>query len=100
MEVLPMKIERPDTQAIQRAQRVEGVRASSAAQPAKPVAGAAGPDRAEFSAQALELAKARAALANVPEVRAEKVADLRQQVQSGEYQPPVEKLARRLSALL
>lgn len=95
-----MKIERPEAQAVQHAQRVEGIRAPNAAQPAKPAAGPDGPDRVEFSAQALELAKARAALAAVPDVRAEKVADLRQQVQVGDYQPPVEKLARRLLALL
>lgn len=95
-----MKIERPDTPAVQRAQPVQRAESARAAQSAKPVAGAGGPDRVEFSPQALELARARAALASVPEVRADLVADLRQQVQAGEYRPPVEKLARRLSALV
>jgi negative regulator of flagellin synthesis FlgM len=95
-----MKIARPEIQAVQHAQRMEGVRAPNAAQAAKPAAAAVGPDHVEFSPQALELAKARAALASVPEVRAEKVAELRQQVQTGDYKLPVEKLAKRLSALL
>jgi len=98
-EVVLMKIERHDAQAVQRAQRLEGVRTAQTTPPAKPAAGAK-PDQVEFSAQALELARARAALSALPEVRHEKVADLRQQVQAGAYRPPIEAVAKRLSALL
>jgi flagellar biosynthesis anti-sigma factor FlgM len=58
--------------------------------------GAERSDEAALSAQARLLGKARAALAEVSEVRDERVNQLRAQIQAGEYQVPFERLAGRL----
>ncbi|MCI0521617.1 MAG: flagellar biosynthesis anti-sigma factor FlgM [Chloroflexi bacterium] len=55
-----------------------------------------GKDHASFSERARILAKARAQLDETSDVRAEKVSGLRQQVESGAYQVPVEELVKRL----
>ena len=56
-------------------------------------AGASSIDHAALSEQARLLSKARQALEETPDTRADKVATLRQQVQDGTYQVPLEKLA-------
>jgi flagellar biosynthesis anti-sigma factor FlgM len=53
-------------------------------------------DKAEFSERSLSLSKAKGALDVVPEVRTEKVSSLRDQIQTGAYQVPYEKLAGKL----
>ena len=58
----------------------------------------AGKDRASFSEKARELAKARAMMEEVPDVRAEKVEALHEQVAAGNYQPPLDAIARQLAA--
>lgn len=58
----------------------------------------AGKDRASFSDKARELAKARSLMEEVPDVRAEKVATLQEQVAAGNYQPPLDAVARQLAA--
>jgi flagellar biosynthesis anti-sigma factor FlgM len=53
-------------------------------------------DKAEFSERSVSLSKARGTLDAIPEVRAERVNLLRDQVQSGAYQVPYDKLAGKL----
>jgi len=57
-----------------------------------------GQDRAELSENARMLAKARASLEEGEEINTEKVARLREQIQSGDYTVQVEEIARRLMA--
>ena len=56
----------------------------------------AGQDKAEMSENARLLAKARAALGNVEETDAERLAMLRKQIESGDYTVQVNELARKL----
>jgi negative regulator of flagellin synthesis FlgM len=53
-------------------------------------------DEAILSSQAILLAKARAALDAVPEIRSEPVDALKAQVETGTYQVPIERLVARL----
>ncbi|WP_024822524.1 flagellar biosynthesis anti-sigma factor FlgM [Aminobacterium mobile] len=53
-------------------------------------------DGVEFSAFAKELAKARTELKKVPDVRFEKVEELKKQIQSGQYRPDLHKVAEGL----
>jgi negative regulator of flagellin synthesis FlgM len=57
-------------------------------------------DQLTISDRARELAMAREAVANVPDVRENVVQALRDQIQAGTYQVPQEKLVERLLALL
>ena len=57
-------------------------------------------DSASLSAEAQELLQARRAAQDAPDVRAEKVAALRQQIQDGTYKVDEASLARRLRFLL
>ncbi len=57
-----------------------------------------GPDRIEMSEDARLLAKARAALNNVNETDNEKLAALRDRIESGDYTVQVTELARKLAA--
>lgn len=50
-------------------------------------------DHASLSERARLLSKARLSLQEIPDVRAERVNALREQIQSGTYQVPVEQLA-------
>lgn len=58
----------------------------------------AGKDKASLSDDARVLAKSRMALDEIPEIRTDRVEQLRQEVASGEYQIPVQELAKRLLA--
>jgi flagellar biosynthesis anti-sigma factor FlgM len=58
----------------------------------------AGQDKVEMSEDARLLAKARAALSNVPDHDAEKLAALRGKIESGDYTVQITELARRLAA--
>ena len=53
-------------------------------------------DEASFSEQARLLSQAHAAYADQPEVRAQRVADLQKQIESGTYEVPVATLTRHL----
>jgi len=53
-------------------------------------------DKAILSARARELSKARAALDEAPDVRSDKVQELKQQVDTGKYEINFEELARKL----
>ena len=57
-----------------------------------------GQDKVEMSENARLLAKARAALGSTEDVNAEKVALLKQQIESGDYTVKVGELARKLLA--
>ncbi len=98
-----MKIDNNGTAPIS-PKRTEGVNATGKKYP---VPGSptsiSGKDRAEVTGSARMLAKARAALENAglessDEVENDRIEMLRQQVQNGNYQIPVEDLARRLIA--
>ena len=58
------------------------------------------PDQASLSAEAQELLAARRAVQESPDVRADRVAALRQQIQDGTYKVDEYALARRLRFLL
>ena len=58
----------------------------------------AGKDKASLSDDARILAKSRTALEETPDIRADRVEQLRQQITAGEYQIPVQDLATRLLA--
>ena len=58
------------------------------------------PDAASLSAEAQEILRARRAAQEAPDVRADRVAALRQQIQDGTYQVDAQSLARRLRLLL
>jgi len=60
----------------------------------------AGQDKAEMSENARLLAKARAALGNVEETNIEELANIRKQVESGDYTVQINELARKLVAKL
>ena len=57
---------------------------------------AAGADQLELSSRAEEIRTARAALAQTPEVRAEKVAELKAQIEAGTYRVDSDKVAERI----
>ena len=56
----------------------------------------AGSDEASFSPFAVELARIDAELKNVPDVREDVVSRLKDQVDSGTYVPPLDKVAHTL----
>lgn len=58
--------------------------------------GLSGKDKATVSEQARLLAKARVSMDETPDIRSERVDELRSQIQSGNYQVPVEELVKRL----
>jgi flagellar biosynthesis anti-sigma factor FlgM len=62
--------------------------------------GMAGKDKASFSEQARLLAKAHTTLEETPEVRAQQVEELKNQIQAGNYEIPIEKLAGLLTIRL
>jgi flagellar biosynthesis anti-sigma factor FlgM len=57
-----------------------------------------GQDKAEMSENARLLAKARAALGNTDDLNAERLAMLKQQIESGDYTVQVSDLAKKLVA--
>ncbi|HEX7555104.1 MAG TPA: flagellar biosynthesis anti-sigma factor FlgM, partial [Leptolinea sp.] len=58
--------------------------------------GGAGTDRAELSERAKLLSKASQTFQDTPEVRSDRVNDIKVQVDTGTYQIPLSELARRL----
>lgn len=67
-----------------------------AASPAEATSAAVGVSRVELSPQAAEVQAAQQALAETPEVRAERVATLKAQMAAGTYQADPEKIAARM----
>ena len=53
-------------------------------------------DEANFSSFAVALARVAGELKNVPEVRQDLIDDFKKKVESGEYHPPLEKIAHNL----
>ena len=53
-------------------------------------------DEANFSSFAVELARISAELKNVPEIRQDLIDGFKKKVESGEYHPPLEKIAHNL----
>jgi negative regulator of flagellin synthesis FlgM len=53
-------------------------------------------DKAEFSDKSLLLSKARGTMEALPQVRADRVDALRQEIKTGAYQVPYDKLAGKL----
>ncbi|MBL8093028.1 MAG: flagellar biosynthesis anti-sigma factor FlgM [Anaerolineales bacterium] len=90
-----MKIE-PNGNDIQRIEQVRAVRPAQATSATQAAGSVNRPDQAEFSNRGVELAKARAALSDVPDVREDRVAALRDQIKSGSYQVPYDALAGKL----
>ena len=66
--------------------------------PAAGVERSGGKDRATLSERARVLARARVALDETPEVRTEKVGKLRDEIESGSYQPPLQEVVKRLAS--
>jgi len=63
---------------------------------AQPAAKAGKADSVEISEQARELARAQQAVEAAPDVRADKVAELKKQIEEGTYNVPAEALADKL----
>ena len=86
-----MKIDPSQLHRISRSnvERVTG----GAIEAGRPVAGA---DEVALSQRAEEVKAARAALAATPEIRHEKVAELKAQIESGEYKVDPQKVAERM----
>lgn len=80
------------------------ISARTATRPAAPAAqqayGAARGDIVQFSSASATARKAQTAAAEAPEVRAERVAELKAQVQGGTYQVDNQALAHKLLAVL
>lgn len=57
-----------------------------------------GKDKATLSEKAILLSKARKALEEVPEVRQDKVDTLRESIETGNYQVPLEEVVKRAVA--
>jgi negative regulator of flagellin synthesis FlgM len=98
-----MKIENTGSQHPLERARLQEAQAAAGARPAPAGDRAQGADRRDqltLSDQAQVLARARAALNEVPDVRVKKVAELRQSVEAGTYQVPHQQLVRRLRARL
>jgi flagellar biosynthesis anti-sigma factor FlgM len=55
-----------------------------------------GKDRATLSERARLLARARVAMDETPEVRTDKVGKLREEIETGNYQPPLQEVVKRL----
>ena len=72
----------------------ESVHEAPDSRPPEPVATPT--DRVEISEQALEMARAHAAVQKAPDVRADRVAEIKRQVKEGTYSVPAEILADRL----
>ena len=53
-------------------------------------------DEVKISSFAAELARVASELKNVPEVRQDMIDDFKKKVDSGEYHPPIEKIAHNL----
>lgn len=78
---------------IQRASEAHGPHAAGAA-------GAGQADQVQFSGRAMDLARARTALSQAPDVRADVVADLKARVAAGQYAVPADALAGTLLKVL
>jgi len=73
-----------------------GVQGTTPLREAAGTQGSAGADQLELSSRAEEIRTARAALAQTPEVRAEKVAELKAQVEAGTYRVDPDRVAERI----
>lgn len=74
----------------------EGVEAARSVHDTAASRAARGTDQLSLSSRAEEIKAARAALAETPEVRAERVAELKAQVQAGTYRVDPDKVAERI----
>lgn len=91
-----MKINQTQVQGVlgaysrQQAQRIRAQEARAAAPAERPT------DAMELSAEAQEVASVKQRLAELPEVREQRVADLAARVNSGTYRVPAADVARRI----
>ena len=69
---------------------------SSANAPAAKPSGAPGVDRVSLSPQARELLKAQQSLASLPDVREDKVAEIRTRLEAGDYRIDSEAIAEKM----
>ncbi|MGI5820096.1 MAG: flagellar biosynthesis anti-sigma factor FlgM [Armatimonadota bacterium] len=74
----------------------EGVEAARALTETGASGATGGADQLELSSRAEEIRAARAALAETPEVRAERVAELKAQIEAGTYQIDADRVAERI----
>lgn len=77
------------------ADRVGGAAGSAASHPSQQ-APAAQSDQANLSADGLQFSNLRSAISNVPDVRQDRVASLRQSIQSGSYNVSNQQIAAAL----
>lgn len=78
--------------------RISQQRGTEAAGHGPRVAQSAGPDEAVLSQRAQDVLIATKAMAAMPEVRAEKVAQLQQRIAAGTYEVDFEAVARKIAA--
>lgn len=86
-----MRISNEQVQAIMAAQGTKGTKAAKAVEGAGAVGAS---DAVSMSAMGQEIGKALSALAAIPDVRADKVAALKAQIEAGTYHVPARDIAR------
>jgi flagellar biosynthesis anti-sigma factor FlgM len=91
-----MEIERTQAQPPLAVEALNAARATRAQASLPSTDLSIGADTIEISERARELARAQQSVADTPEVRSEKVAQIKKSVEDGTYSVPVELLAQKL----
>lgn len=91
-----MKIENGTSLSRAQLESIRPAEQNKTSAPPPPANNEGGKDRAEFSERSLLLSKARGTMEALPDVRADRVDALRQEINTGAYQVPYEKLAGKL----
>src|SRR5436853_7264766 len=85
-------------EAVRGSSPIEGVESVHAQRGPQDVQSAPSPDRLEISERSRELAKALEQASDAPDVRADRIADLKERIANGTYSVSAEELADRLLA--
>jgi negative regulator of flagellin synthesis FlgM len=95
-----MRIENEPTRigSLSPTDRISQQRGAEAVGQGARTAQSSGPDEAVLSQRAQDVLSASKALANVPEVRSDKVAELKQKVADGTYEVDSEAVARKVAS--
>jgi flagellar biosynthesis anti-sigma factor FlgM len=94
MKIDPSKLHRIGRSSVGRVTS-EGIQRAQPTQP-DPAASVGGVDQVMLSQRAQEVQRARAALAETPEIRQERVAELRAKIEAGTYRVDPDKVAERI----
>jgi flagellar biosynthesis anti-sigma factor FlgM len=94
MKISSINQDKQAIQYIQQGQKISQVDKNSSAQDGQKIFG--GPDKVDLSAESKEMKKIYDVLASTPEVRAERVAELKKLVDADQYQVKSEDLADKM----